>query len=111
MASLKSQGHYPLEIALVCAILMSCSFTNAERVQIPVGQQGNSGTTAKRPPPGITKDQVQQRLGDPTSSKKAIGKPPISSWNFDDFTVYFENDRVIHSVLKYKPTNTLKTEN
>jgi len=34
------------------------------------------------------------------SKKAAVGDPPISRWEYADFTVYFEYDRVVHAVLK-----------
>jgi hypothetical protein len=30
-----------------------------------------------------------------------VGDPPITRWVYDRFTVYFENDRVIHSVVHH----------
>lgn len=50
------------------------------------------------PPRGATKDQVRQRLGQPQRRIAAVGDPPISRWVYKEFTVYFEYDRVLHSV-------------
>jgi len=72
----------------------------AEQVVVPVGQQAAEKQSLKRPARGITKDQVKQQFGDPVSSRAAVGDPPISSWEYADFVVYFEYDRVLHSVLK-----------
>jgi hypothetical protein len=84
-------------------LLMVASIANAEQILVPLGQQGDSSMAIERPSSGMTKDQVQKRFGEPNSSKEAVGKPPISSWNYEKFTVYFEYDRVIHSVLAHKP--------
>ena len=70
----------------------------AETVNVPVGQQGNISSVAT-PKRGITKAQVKAQLGEPNGWRPAVGQPPISSWVYDSFTVYFEYDRVIHSVL------------
>lgn len=32
-----------------------------------------------------------------------MGQPPISRWSYPDFTVYFENDLVLHSVRDDRP--------
>ena len=50
------------------------------------------------PPRGATKDEVRQRLGEPERRVSAVGDPPISRWIYEEFTVYFEYDRVLHSV-------------
>lgn len=47
---------------------------------------------------GQTRGSVRGMFGEPGSSKPAIGKPPISSWNYSEFTVYFEYDLVITTV-------------
>jgi len=70
----------------------------AESVVVPIGQQG-SQASIERPKTGITKTQVKSRYGEPNGWRPAVGQPPISSWVYDGFTVYFEYDRVIHSVL------------
>lgn len=56
------------------------------------------------PERGTTKDSVRQRLGDPVREVPAVGDPPISRWVYDQFTVYFEYDRVLHSV-KHRDRN------
>ncbi|MEE9494262.1 MAG: hypothetical protein V3W04_12880 [Gammaproteobacteria bacterium] len=42
---------------------------------------------------------VISRFGDPQSRLASVGNPPISRWLYKNFTVYFENQRVIHSVV------------
>ncbi len=48
---------------------------------------------------GMSKKTVIERFGKPLSIHPAVGKPPISRWIYDNYTVYFEFGRVIHSVL------------
>ena len=42
---------------------------------------------------------VQSRYGEPTTRHAAVGNPPITRWDYPQFAVYFENDRVLHAVL------------
>lgn len=42
---------------------------------------------------------VRARWGEPQSVRGPVGEPPISQWRYPGFTVYFERDRVIHTVL------------
>lgn len=72
----------------------------AEVIIVPVGQQAAEKQSVERPTKGITKDQVQKRFGDPQEWNDPVGDPPISSWEYPDFVVFFEYDRVLHSVLK-----------
>jgi hypothetical protein len=60
----------------------------------------SAGTDGSRPTRGTTQAQVEAKFGSPVSKKGAVGDPPISSWEYQNFTVYFEYDRVIHAVLK-----------
>jgi hypothetical protein len=42
---------------------------------------------------------VESRFGAPTAKHAAVGKPPITRWDYPTFSVFFENDRVIHAVV------------
>ncbi|GAB4176086.1 MAG: hypothetical protein Kow0020_11910 [Wenzhouxiangellaceae bacterium] len=48
---------------------------------------------------GMTLDEVLQRYGEPERRVAPVGDPPITRWVYPDFTVYFEYDLVINSVL------------
>jgi hypothetical protein len=47
----------------------------------------------------MTTNEVSTKFGTPTSKVPAVGRPPISRWEYPGFVVYFENDHVIHSVV------------
>jgi hypothetical protein len=74
----------------------------AEDIKIPVGQQTPELEQIARPQLGASKASVKAKFGEPVKEKAAVGNPPISNWEYTDFIVYFENDHVIHSVLKPK---------
>ncbi|OUS29324.1 hypothetical protein A9Q99_09460 [Gammaproteobacteria bacterium 45_16_T64] len=87
-------------LGLTIALLLSLSNTVlAQSVAVPVGQQGAASQNIERPTRGSTKSQVSNRFGDPSQQFAAIGQPAISRWVYNKFTVYFEDDYVIHSVL------------
>lgn len=48
---------------------------------------------------GMTMGEVSSKFGAPTAKVPAVGKPPISRWDYAGFVVYFEGDHVIHSVV------------
>lgn len=68
----------------------------AETVAVPVGKQGNANVDT--PARGLFKPQVEQRYGAPNKKISSVGEPPISRWEYSNFTVYFDTDYVIHSV-------------
>lgn len=47
---------------------------------------------------GKTMAQITSTLGEPEQKLAAVGQPPITRWQYANQTVYFENDRVIHTV-------------
>lgn len=53
-----------------------------------------------RPQSGTTQASVEARFGAPVAKRVPVGDPPISRWEYADFIVYFEYDRVIHAVVK-----------
>lgn len=83
-------------------IATSSAFVVAEDVKIPIGSETAESKQIARPTTGTTKTQVKSQFGEPQKENPAKGKPPISSWEYAEFTVYFENDHVIHSVVKPK---------
>ena len=55
------------------------------------------------PTRGLNMAEVERRFGAPTEKMPTVGggaprQPPINRWRYNGFTVYFERDRVIHSV-------------
>lgn len=51
------------------------------------------------PENGLTKTEVERQYGRPDERRAPVGEPPISRWLYDDYSVYFEHDLVIESVL------------
>lgn len=75
----------------------------ADRVEIPVGQQGGAENAGDVPTNGMTRERVESRFGAPQERRAAVGDPPISSWVYEDYVVYFEHDKVLRTVLKHRP--------
>jgi hypothetical protein len=62
------------------------------------------------PARGMTMNQVASKFGAPVTKVPAVGKPPISRWDYPGFVVYFERDYVIHSVISDSAAPTPVTE-
>ena len=56
--------------------------------------------SSARPTRGMTAASVESKFGSPQSKAAPVGDPPISRWEYQDFVVFFEYDRVIHAVAK-----------
>jgi len=54
----------------------------------------------QRPVRGMTMARVESRFGAPVNRRAAVGDPPITRWEYAEYTVFFEYDRVIHTVEK-----------
>ena len=59
----------------------------------------NSSAGLARPGSGMKAAQVESRFGAPESKVAAVGDPPISRWVYPGYTVYFEGDSVITTVV------------
>jgi hypothetical protein len=59
---------------------------------------GPLGPAAAGPERGITMAEVEASIGPPQSTSGPVGDPPITVWHYANFNVYFEYDKVLHSV-------------
>lgn len=53
------------------------------------------------PANGLSKAEVERRYGAPGERRTPVGDPPITRWVYNEYSVYFEHDLVIESVLHH----------
>jgi hypothetical protein len=87
-----------LRIASAIALLIAFgSLASAETLNM-------EGTMARsddgQPSRGMSQESVESKYGSPASVKAPVGEPPISRWEYANFVVFFEYDKVIHTVTK-----------
>ena len=82
-------------LVLASAPLLLPATAHAESLRVKVHQEQHYNM----PKRGMTMDQVATKFGAPTTNVPAVGKPPISRWEYPGFVVYFEAEHVIHSVV------------
>lgn len=91
-----------LVTAAIAAVLAGFTGTaessRAETVAVDSGIAVKESDVAT-PSRGMTMQQVSSKFGDPVTKLPAVGKPPISRWEYPGFIVYFEREHVIHSVV------------
>ncbi|NIP17823.1 MAG: hypothetical protein GWM87_06465 [Xanthomonadales bacterium] len=51
------------------------------------------------PTNGITKADTESRFGAPERRHEPVGDPPITRWDYATYSVYFEYDLVLFTVL------------
>lgn len=72
----------------------------ADELKIGISEQQNPAVS-QVPDRGSLKAQVLRQFGEPAQQNPAVGDPPISRWTYDNFTVYFEYDHVIKTVIHH----------
>jgi len=74
----------------------------AEEIRIPLGQQNVTPEwRSQQPERGMSKAQVESTYGAPDSRHGPNGDPAIYYWEYTDFTIYFEDNFVLHAVSKH----------
>ncbi len=64
-----------------------------------VGEDPAGTASMPRPHRGMTMDAVRREFGDPVTEHPPVGDPPITRWDYGPFSVFFEHQYVIHSVM------------
>jgi len=88
-------------LVLLLGALLLCSPALAQTLEIPLGQQGDA--VAGLPQLGESKRSVLERFGLADEEHKPVGQPPITRWDYREFSVYFEYDHVVNSVRHHRP--------
>ncbi len=85
-------------VILLALAMGSLGAANAQDLSGPGGS--STFDQSGKPTRGMTTESVRANFGPPRSTSDAVGAPPISRWEYAGFVVFFEYDRVIHSVTK-----------
>lgn len=85
---------------IIAGTLLTSLPASAEQVRVPVMSQAANRDAMDLPRTGQTREAVEGRFGSPTGTKGPTGEPPIVQLFYPEFVVYFEGDRVIHTVVK-----------
>ncbi|MGM0553314.1 MAG: hypothetical protein ACQETK_05855 [Pseudomonadota bacterium] len=51
------------------------------------------------PARGQSRTRVEREFGAPQKRHTPVGDPPITRWDYADFSVVFEGDHVLHSIV------------
>ncbi len=87
-----------LQTALLSVAMVAFSLpVHAELIAI-AGKPVVRSDSLPKPSRGMTMQAVEAQFGAPSQRRAAVGKPPITRWDYGNFAVYFEFDRVVHTV-------------
>ena len=84
-------------MTLIAVLFAAMGIANADTLKMD-GAMANMDDG--RPTRGMTQSSVESKYGSPTSIQAPVGEPPITRWEYANFVVFFEHDKVIHAVLK-----------
>ena len=95
-----------MQIRILAALLCGCAVAGSTLADTVVvnDQVQVRESQVDRPKRGLTMDEVEKQFGAPVTRHPAVGggtpqHPPITRWDYNGFSVFFEGDRVIHSVV------------
>jgi hypothetical protein len=90
-------------LVLVLSLALPCASPVLADVLLMEGIQSAPAVNAPRN--GITMAQVRQQYGSPVTEHPAVGEPPITRWDYAGYSVFFEHDLVLHSVVHHQAKN------
>jgi hypothetical protein len=70
-----------------------------------------ASASTSTPASGVTMSQVRSQFGSPLTEHPPVSasggpsQPPITRWDYAGFSVFFEHDRVVHSVIHRQAAN------
>ena len=95
-----------MQTRILAALLCGCALASAAVAETLVvnDQLQLRESQLDRPKRGLTMDQVEKQFGAPATRHPTVGgssaqQPPITRWDYNGFSVFFERDRVVHSVV------------
>jgi hypothetical protein len=86
--------------AAISFALLAGAAVHADTLDMSAAEAEAMFEAPGKPTRGMSQQRVEASYGTPEARVAAVGDPPISSWEYADFIVYFEYDKVIHSVSK-----------
>ena len=86
--------------ALLCLTGAALAHSGVARAELIVddGKVAVAPANVPQPARGSLMKTVEKQFGAPATRHPTVGKPPITRWDYPNFSVFFEGDRVIDTV-------------
>jgi hypothetical protein len=90
-----------MQTRILAALLTACAVALPAAAETIVvnGQVQVRPSGMEVPRRGVTMAEVEKHFGAPVTRHPTVGKPPITRWDYKGFSVFFEGERVIDSVV------------
>lgn len=85
---------------VIAASILCLGAANAETLQMGGTENAARFEAPGKPTRGMSQAKVEATYGSPNSKQSAVGDPPISRWEYGEFVVFFEYDKVVHAVSR-----------
>ena len=86
-------------LALLITIFMTAVPFGAAFADVLLIEEVRQSDRMELPDNGLSKTDVKARFGDPANIHSPVGDPPITRWDYSGWSVYFEYDLVLFTVL------------
>ena len=86
-------------LTLVLVFATSLIHIDIARADVLLIEEVRQSDHMNLPTNGMNRNEVQARFGEPEKKLAAVGDPPITQWKYDNWSVYFEYDLVLFTVL------------
>lgn len=84
-------------IVFIAILLIAAGFAQADVLILDEVRQVER---MELPRNGQDMAAVENDFGAPDQRHSAVGEPPITRWDYEDYSVYFEHDLVLFTVLR-----------
>ncbi len=97
--------------SVVIALSLGISLAGPASADVLLMESIQSVPSVQTPRKGMNMDGVRNSYGNPVKEYPAVATtgnprhPPITRWDYQGFSVFFENDLVLHSVVRRPDTN------
>lgn len=90
----------------IITLILSFGFCQASLADTLIIDRISQEKDIHLPQRGMSMEQVSAEFGEPEIKHASVGSPPIIKWDYSNFTVYFETNKVITAVVN--KTNDLE---
>lgn len=95
----------------VCVFSLAILLTGPVAADVLLMDSTQAANAVETPRNGMNMDSVRARFGNPVKEYPPVSTegnplhPPITRWDYNGYSVFFENDLVLHSVVSHPVSN------
>jgi hypothetical protein len=95
------QRRLVLSVCVTLSMLAGSAWADTLLLDSISTSPANDAQGVPRPTRGMSMDAVKSRFGEPSQIHARVGDPPITRWDYADYSVYFEYRHVLTSVVHH----------